>query len=90
MGNVVRLSWSCVIVVGFCCESIQVHWGTNDCDVTNELVRLVEAQGGRVFFTPPYCPGEEVQRLARKGARGGNVVKPPSSGRAALGPRGSP
>ena len=37
-------SWSCVIVVGFCCESIQVHWGTNDCDVANELVRLVKAR----------------------------------------------
>jgi|EP01047_Picozoa_sp_COSAG01_P066227 transposase len=35
---------------------LQIHWGANDCDVANELVRLVKAKGGRVFFTPPYCP----------------------------------
>ena len=41
----------------FClsCESIQIHWGTNDCDVANELVRLVEGESG--VFHPTLLSG---------------------------------
>lgn len=37
-------------------DNASIHWGDNDSDVANELARLVEERGGRVFFTPPFCP----------------------------------
>lgn len=52
VGNYANGEENSIVVI----DNASLHWGSDEEQMQNALIGLIQRVGGKVFFTPPFCP----------------------------------